>query len=36
MLNAAFAVIRWKKLCGFYADDEHWQPPRATLRARSP
>jgi hypothetical protein len=23
MLNAAFAVIRWKKLYGFYADDEH-------------
>jgi hypothetical protein len=23
MLNAVFAVIRWKKLYGFYADDEH-------------
>lgn len=23
MLNAAFAVIRWKKLCGFYHDMEH-------------
>ncbi len=23
MLNAVFAVIRWKKLDGFYADDEH-------------
>ena len=23
MLNAAFAVIKWKKLYGFYADDEH-------------
>ena len=22
-LNAAMAVIRWKKLCGFYADLEH-------------
>ena len=23
MLNAVLAVIKWKKLCGFYADDEH-------------
>ena len=23
MLNAVFAVIKWKKLYGFYADDEH-------------
>lgn len=23
MLNAAFAVIKWKKLCGFYQDMEH-------------
>ncbi len=23
MLNAALAVIRWKKLCGFYSDLEH-------------
>jgi hypothetical protein len=22
-LNATFAVIRWKKWCGFYADLEH-------------
>ena len=22
-LNAAFAVIKWKKLCGFYIDDEY-------------
>jgi hypothetical protein len=22
-LNAAMAVIRWKKLCGFYADLRH-------------
>jgi uncharacterized protein DUF6791/ThiF family protein len=22
-LNAALAVIKWKKLCGFYADNEH-------------
>ena len=22
-LNAALAVIRWKKLCGFYTDQEH-------------
>jgi hypothetical protein len=23
MLNAALAVIKWKKLCGFYQDMEH-------------
>jgi len=23
MLNAVLAVIKWKKLYGFYADDEH-------------
>ena len=23
MLNAVMAVIKWKKLYGFYADDEH-------------
>lgn len=22
-LNAAFAVIKWKKLCGFYQDSEN-------------
>jgi hypothetical protein len=22
-LNAALAVIKWKKLCGFYADRDH-------------
>lgn len=25
MLNAALAVLRWKKLCGFYFDGEHEQ-----------
>jgi hypothetical protein len=23
MLNAVIAVIKWKKICGFYADDQH-------------
>ena len=33
MLNAVLAVIKWKKLCGFYADDEHELFTTSTLAA---
>lgn len=31
MLNAALAVIRWKKLCGFYLDFEHELSSKYTI-----
>ena len=36
MLNAAMAVMKWKKLRGFYADDVHEYHSLYTLAALQP